>query len=207
MTEELSDIKYIFNEVGFEILAAAAGIDELMCFVQDDTTPTSEVMYKRELLALAQRGIIEVEDERILVLKPFSDIFRTIANRNKIIKITSNNETVFFYLTDRLDAVEASAGRKKGDYIVMGYISCQVIKDRIRDILPDNAIPEDILFMKPETEILKGGEEVLESIVYDRNNNEMSNLKIKSDGIYFYVTDTEGSWLYKKDEFLDRMFC
>lgn len=205
MTGELTDIKYGFSEAAFDILASAAGIKELLCYERDDVSELPEVIYKKEFLSMAQRGIIDAEENRILVLKPYSEIYRTIADRNRIIKIHKNDEIFFLYFTVRSDVVEAEQGRKKGEYIILEFISKQEIRDKLLGMLPDNIIPEDIIFMKPDSDKDAELSVIWEADIYDKDNKEICYFKIVTDGIYLYVHDKEGSVLYRKEEFADRL--
>lgn len=204
MTEELTDMKYVFSEEEFEFLASAAGVRELLCFCRKKEDMT-DAAAKKCLFDLSKRGIITVEENRILINKPFSDIFRSLASRKKTLKIIKNDGITFVYITEDMHAVEAANGRKKGDYIVLEYLDREGLMDRLSASLPDNMIPEDILFMKTDTAD-EGEENVIwAAFVMDNNNEEVESFRIISQKAYLYLLCMGSRSIYKKAECVERI--
>ncbi len=198
-----TEIRYALSVPGFRILASAAGINHMPCFAGSaGEEEASAEVYQTELFELVKRGLIEVREEQYHLNKTCSDMIRTIRDRKKTCLFQGDDIEQILYIADD-KAVEATPGRKKDEYICLGYLDREELIEHIRNILPDNLFPEEMLSEKKDSdEIPETGEDVLKIEVFGATDKTESIYRIFINEDYLYYAKNDEVKLYLKEEFI-----
>lgn len=203
-----TEIRYAFSTQAFRILVSAAGIEYLACFAEADKPEEDPPeKYQAELFSLVKRGLIEIREEQYHLNQICSDMVCTIRDRKKMMLLRGEDLEEILYLTEK-NAVAATPGRKKDEYIFLEYLKQKDLDEHIKNILPENLFPQEILDGKKDMEDFPdSGEEILSIELMDIKDEIRGKYGIFRKDDYLYYTDEKESevYLYQKEEFMGKL--
>ena len=125
----------------FAVLANVSGIRELLCFKSADESDMPAVPDEREyhlmIHDMVKRGILEHNDENIVVSPDVADIFTCIHSADLVVQINrnpdNNKPSVCIYVKKEKGFVSALPGSRKGEYIRLCYHNISDLSAYIKD--------------------------------------------------------------------------
>ena len=203
-----TEIRYALSITGFRILASAAGIEYLPCFTESEEQEENSVeTYQTELFQMVKRGLIEIYEEKYRLNKNCSDMIRTIRDRRKTLLIQGSDVEKIIYIAEE-NAVEATPGRKKDEYICLEFIREKDLMEYLQSVFPDSLFPEETLKEKKDTDDHPDtGEEVLRIELIGKTDQSENRYMIFSREDYLYYSDERQTQLYLKKEFIQKLIA
>ncbi len=144
--KEITDIVYHFSEKEFLILLASAGVEHLPCFQGEllSVAGIPQEDYNRELFGLAKRGLLESRVDALYMPEKYARLFRTIKQRKMTLCLRSRGKLTYYYIGSGPAAVEAQNGEEVGAYVRLGYLEKDRLPARLREGMPEAAVPDSV---------------------------------------------------------------